>query len=230
MRDEGEKTVPRIDVVLATSSAALFDRLRALLLDRPEVALRVPRIDEPRVVPGLRLQRPDVALVDGYAYGERAVRMIRRVRALDLPTKTLMLDPSPTDVRVARVLECGGAGCLATNCSAFELVRAVQSVHAGELWASRKALASALRHAVYPSVKAVACDADAAASLSPREREIAEFMRKGMTNKEIARLLGISDMTVKTHAQNIFQKLEIPGRRLLTTSVATPEADANTVN
>lgn len=39
--------------------------------------------------------------------------------------------------------------------------------------------------------------------------------RKGMTNKEIARVLGISDMTVKTHAHNIFHKLEVSGRRLL---------------
>jgi hypothetical protein len=40
-------------------------------------------------------------------------------------------------------------------------------------------------------------------------------MRRGMTNKEIGRRLGISDMTVKTHAHNIFHKLEISGRRHL---------------
>jgi hypothetical protein len=37
-------------------------------------------------------------------------------------------------------------------------------------------------------------------------------MRRGMSNKEIGRRLGISDMTVKTHAHNIFHKLEISGR------------------
>jgi len=52
-------------------------------------------------------------------------------------------------------------------------------------------------------------------ALSKREREIVEWMRKGMTNKQIARVLGISDMTVKTHAHNIFHKLEVCGRRVL---------------
>ena len=46
--------------------------------------------------------------------------------------------------------------------------------------------------------------------------QIVDWMRHGMSNKEIARKLGISDMTVKTHVHNIFHKLEISGRvRLL---------------
>ena len=48
--------------------------------------------------------------------------------------------------------------------------------------------------------------------LTAREREIVQWMRTGMSNKEIARELGISDMTVKTHAHNIFNKLEVSGR------------------
>ena len=59
------------------------------------------------------------------------------------------------------------------------------------------------------------CAEESEPALSRREREIVGWMRKGMTNKEIARVLGISDMTVKTHAHNIFHKLEVSGRRLL---------------
>jgi DNA-binding CsgD family transcriptional regulator len=52
--------------------------------------------------------------------------------------------------------------------------------------------------------------------LSAREQQIVVWMRRGMTNKEIARELGISDTTVKTHAHNIFHKMNISGRvRLL---------------
>jgi DNA-binding NarL/FixJ family response regulator len=95
------------------------------------------------------------------------------------------------------------------------LIRAIQVVHQGELWASRRALADVLRQLRVPMGALGAEESEPA--LSKREREIVEWMRKGMTNKEIARALGISDMTVKTHAHNIFHKLEVSGRRLLGT-------------
>jgi len=111
------------------------------------------------------------------------------------------------------VLRCGGAGCLARTCTAPDLIRAVLAVHRGELWASRKVLADVLQ-LMRITVPAGPSD-EPHAGLSRREREIVGWMRQGMTNKQIGRVLGISDMTVKTHAHNIFHKLEVSGRRVL---------------
>lgn len=205
--------MPRIAVLLATPNTALFDRIGALLTARPEVKFIPQRVDDGRVVPMVRRERPDVLLVDGASFGHRGVRFIHRVAALELPTRTLLLHSEPTEFRLAHVLQCGGSGCLSSDCGVFDLIRAIQVVHRGELWASRKALADALRELRVPM--GAVCTQESELALSKREREIAEWMRKGMTNKEIARVLGISDMTVKTHAHNIFHKLEVSGRRLL---------------
>ena len=205
--------MPRITVLLATPTTVLFDRIAALLAARPEVRFIPHRVDDGGVVATVRRERPDVLLVDGTSFGHRAVRFIQRVAALQLGTGTLLLHSEPTEFRLAHVLQCGGSGCLSGDCGAFELIRAIQVVHQGELWASRKALADALRELRVPMGTVSTEESEPA--LSTREREIVGWMRKGMTNKEIARVLGISDMTVKTHAHNIFHKLEVSGRRLL---------------
>ncbi len=48
--------------------------------------------------------------------------------------------------------------------------------------------------------------------LSPREREVALLVARGLTNKEVARELGLCDGTVKIHLHNIFQKLGAKSR------------------
>lgn len=203
----------RISVMLLTPDGAYFDRVRDLLYGRQEVRLFSERVDEYRPLVAVRRERPDVLIVDNYRLGELGIRIVRRIAALQLPTKTLLVHTSWSDIGIAHVLQSGGAGCLARQSSASELLRAIAAVQRGELWASRKVLADTLHLLRVPGVP----DADhqPLAALSKREREIAEWMRKGMTNKEIGRALGISDMTVKTHAHNIFHKLEVSGRRVL---------------
>ena len=58
--------------------------------------------------------------------------------------------------------------------------------------------------------------------LSPREREVALLVVRGLSNKEVARELGLSDGTVKAHLHNIFQKLGATRRYNLIYQVGTP--------
>ena len=57
--------------------------------------------------------------------------------------------------------------------------------------------------------------------LSPREREVALLVARGLTNKEVARELGLCDGTVKIHLHNIFQKLGAKSRYNLIVQRAT---------
>lgn len=202
-----------ISVMLVTPDDAYFERVRGLLYGRREARLFRERADEYRPLVAVRRERPDVLIIDSFLLGELAIRTVRRIAALQVPTRTLCVHTTWTDVGIAHVLQCGGAGCIARQSDAPEMLRAIAAVKRGELWASRKVLADTLHLLRCPGVP----DAkdQPLSGLSKRELEIVEWMRKGMTNKEIARVLGISDMTVKTHAHNIFHKLEVSGRRLL---------------
>ena len=199
----------RIAASLVTRSPACRERVHLQLCGRPEIALRAT-IEDSLALAATRIHHPDVYLLDATSCAGGALRFVRRVAALGPRTRTLVLDAICSEARVMRVLEAGGAGCVPSTCTAFELTRAIQAVYAGELWATRRVLASTLRRSLVPTDPAGFDDAED--HLSRREREIVGWMRCGLTNKEIGRKLGISDMTVKTHAQNIFQKLDISGR------------------
>jgi two-component system nitrate/nitrite response regulator NarL len=60
--------------------------------------------------------------------------------------------------------------------------------------------------------------------LSPREREVAVLITRGLSNKEVARELGVSDGTVKIHVHSIFQKLGAKSRYNLISRGGPPEA------
>lgn len=200
-------------VMLVTPDSAFFARVYRLLHDRPEVRLFPERVDTYRPIVSVRRERPDILLMDAEQIGTATCTLVRRVSALNLPTRALVLHTNVPDLRIAHIIQCGGAGCLPRDSNACEMIRAVLAVHRGELWASRKVVADVLQLMRMPDPVETVDESEPA--LSKREREIVGWMRKGMTNKEIARVLGISDMTVKTHAHNIFHKLEVSGRRLL---------------
>jgi two-component system, NarL family, nitrate/nitrite response regulator NarL len=61
--------------------------------------------------------------------------------------------------------------------------------------------------------------------LSPREREVAFLVASGLSNKEVARRLGVSDGTVKIHVHNIFQKIGARNRYMLITRRLTNSAE-----
>jgi two-component system, NarL family, nitrate/nitrite response regulator NarL len=70
----------------------------------------------------------------------------------------------------------------------------------------------------YTLTRSYAADADM--SLSPREREIARLVAKGLPNKTIGAVLGISSWTVATHLRRIFTKLSVPSRAAMVATLA----------
>ncbi len=176
----------------------------------------LPRaITEAQTSDAIRLLRPDVVLVDFAAIGNHIGTLMQCESASQQP-RFLMVSMRCTEQNVLDALKAGGCGCIGLD-HASELARAVRAVHRGECWATRKTLAQALIETRKPR-KTASIKRPWSALLSPRECEIVEWLRRGMSNKEIARALNISDATVKTHLHNIFQKLDIRGRgRLLGT-------------
>jgi two-component system, NarL family, response regulator len=76
---------------------------------------------------------------------------------------------------------------------------AIRAVHAGEQWVPRDVAQRAAVRASQPD-------------LSPRQREVLELITKGLTNKEIAQVLGFTESGAKQHLRQIFQKLGVADR------------------
>ena len=90
----------------------------------------------------------------------------------------------------------------------LDLLQAVRAVYEGSLWIPEKALQlyaqfslTSNRHGVSPSN-----------TLTPREGEVIELVKRRLSNKEIATILKVQESTVKFHLSNAFTKLRIAGR------------------
>lgn len=152
---------------------------------------------------------PDVLLLDITMPGDglQAARQI----ALSCPfVKIVMLTASEADEHVLAALESGARGYVLKSVSSTELVRTINAILVGETYVT-PALAARLLKQVRQGPMPGTRDSDYD-SLTVREEEILDEVAQGLTNKEIANRLGISEKTVKHYMTNIMEKLQVRNR------------------
>jgi DNA-binding NarL/FixJ family response regulator len=162
----------------------------------------------------LGLWRPDVIVVD--ADGDSGIRLdlvAKLVTNGDTRYRVIVLTATGDADGHRRTIEQGAVGVVPKDAPVASFLRAIERVHAGEIWLSRSKVTELLQ---YPrsgnrSRKATTAVVGAAA-LSPRERQVAELVCDGLKNEEIAKKLFISKSTVRHHLTSIFAKLAITGR------------------
>jgi DNA-binding NarL/FixJ family response regulator len=145
----------------------------------------------------------DDALADPYVLGA--------IREASPATRTILVADRCSQGCGARALQRGARGCINSGLPISECLRVIRAVNRGEIWVGRKELATVLDGLLTASMP-IPSDAAGLSRLSLRESQIVEAIRLGLTNKEIARKLKISDTTVKTHLERIFHKLKVSRR------------------
>ncbi|QJQ31289.1 response regulator transcription factor [Sphingomonas lacunae] len=151
---------------------------------------------------------PDVVLMDvRLGSGIDGLEATRRISALGLPTKVLMLTLHDMPGYVREALAAGAAGYVLKDTGIDELRNSVSQVMAGQTAIPLPLMASVMQAGgrVTPSPSHID-------SLTERELEVLDLVSEGKTNKEIARVLGISPATVKAHVERIISKLSVSDR------------------
>lgn len=152
-------------------------------------------------------QEPDVMLLDISMPGcgiAAAGEISRNHSAI----KLIMLTASEQEESVMAALQAGARGYLLKGSSGPELARVVRAVHAGESYVS-PGLAARLLTQLQSTSAEVKTEKS---NLTPREDAILEQVKRGLTNKEIARNLVVSEKTVKYYMTSIMQKLKVRNR------------------
>jgi DNA-binding NarL/FixJ family response regulator len=149
------------------------------------------------------------------AVGLPAIRELHRhAPATDWILRWPEASPKWLEVLVA----CGARGAIEDGASEADLARAFDAVHGGELWLSRRVIGWLYATIVEPahagtSTSPAPTTQPFNSDLTPRESEVAELMRRGLTNVEIAQRLGVSVNTVKKHLGSTYEKLGVRSRR-----------------
>ncbi len=126
-------------------------------------------------------------------------------------TKLVMLTVSENEDDVSGAMQAGAKGYLVKGISSTDLVRVLFSIHRGELYVMPELAARLLRRPQIAKVNSVGPRSDLS-DLTYREEQIVRQLARGLTNKEIARQLNVSEKTIKHHMTNIMQKLHVRNR------------------
>jgi two-component system nitrate/nitrite response regulator NarP len=172
-----------------------------VVLDHTDTTGQLPQM--------LRRQRPDILLIDWELLdGEVDTIQALAIDSLD-PCIVIFGPPQPSPM-VGAVLGAGARGCLSLELSPEELVESLSMIAQGDIVVSR----GIVQHLV----QAMTTDNDPEElfkSLSARQRKIISLVVDGLTNREIASALIITENTVKVHLRNILDKLAVRNRQQL---------------
>lgn len=149
---------------------------------------------------------PDVVLMDLVMPGIDGIEATRRVTELSPSTKVIVLTSYSDDEKVFPAIKAGAAGYLLKDVSPAQLADAIRSVARGEVQLHPTVAAKLVQEVAAPDRKAPGGE------LTSRELEVLRLIAKGMSNREIARVLTIAEKTVKTHVSNILAKLHLADR------------------
>ena len=196
--------------VLIVDDHPLFRKgMRTLLNAMPETAVCGEATDGGQAVAMALALRPDVILMDLQMPGGGGLAAIERL-AVEWPeARILVVTLFQDDESVFTALKAGARGYVLKDAEEEDMVRAIQAVAQGEAIFSPSIAARLID---YFAANRTSPHAAAFPDLTEREREILTLIARGRSNAEIAAELVISLKTVRNHASNIFNKLQVADR------------------
>jgi DNA-binding NarL/FixJ family response regulator len=144
---------------------------------------------------------PDVVFMDVRMPGMSGIEATKKIRSANPDTKIILITIDESRGAISEAIQAGVSGYLLKDASSEALVDAAKQAVEG-----RAVIHPQLTKTFIEEVQH-ADEAPTTTPLSKREKEILQMVANGSTTKEVARDLGISPHTVKTHLERIFEKL-----------------------
>ncbi|HEV8421208.1 MAG TPA: response regulator transcription factor [Actinomycetota bacterium] len=201
-------------------------RVRVLVVDDHPIVRAMVRVacdgrDELTVVgeagdgnEALRLAtdlQPDVIVLDLILPGVNGLEVAQRLALDESTARILVLTASDDKTAVFEALRLGVSGYVEKTASVDEIADAIQAVARGELVFSKE-LERRAQVQLGEFARKARETARALARLTPRERQVLALLAEGLSTRQIAKRLGLSDRTVESHIGNVYQKLEVRTR------------------
>lgn len=192
-----------IRVAVADDHGVLRDGLAGVIAAQPDMELVATAADGAEAVAICRSTAPDVVLMDLEMPVLDGIEATRAIVAEALGTAVLVLTSFSDRRRITGALDAGAVGYLLKDASAEEVVRGIRAAAEGGSPLDPRAARLLLDAKSAP---------DPLGGISPREREVLALLLDGMPNKLIARRLGISEKTFKSHLTSIFRQVGVTDR------------------
>lgn len=156
--------------------------------------------------------RPDVVLMDIRMPALDGIEATQRIKQQLPQVAVIALTVHDNEALVAEAVHAGAAGYLLKDASEELLLQAVRAVASGHSLVEGTLLRRALERVAVPGSTGPVELRAKLALLSPREQEVLRLLTEGLTNREVAKALVISEETAKKHVQNLIVKLGVSDR------------------
>ena len=164
----------------------------------------------------IKKYQPDIVLLDMNMPDRDGLQGIMEIGKLDTDTKILALSGYDDADLIFRAMKIGAKGYVLKTMASAQLIYAIEEVLNGKIYLP---LALSSRFFEYfqqsfreENAKTESDEENLLSYLTQREEEVLELLTQGVTYKGVAAKLFISETTVKTHVNNIFQKLQVNDR------------------
>lgn len=196
-----------VDVYVLAENRLLREALLRVLAKRNEIRVVGVNSYSPEAHKQIIASAPTVIVLDSSGLAQSNAQLISILKSFIPAAKLVMVDMDADDDTFLRAIREGVVGYVLKDASALELATTIRSVAAGEAVCPSSMMAALFRFAAQQpdTVPSIAWGAEL--GLSRREQQLVLLMREGLTNKEIASRLTLSEQTVKNHVRNIMRKL-----------------------
>jgi DNA-binding NarL/FixJ family response regulator len=195
--------VTEIRLLLVDDHPVVRRGLRGYLELEPDFTVVGEAGDGEEALRAIAETHPDVVLLDLKMPGLDGQGVLEHLAAETGDAPRVLVLTSATDAeRVPNAITAGAAGFVYKDIDPDALASAIRTVHSGQLLLAPVAMRGLMNGNA----------ATTAPSLTPRESQVLGLIAKGQTNRQIARALGVSEKTVKTHVTNLLRRIDAADR------------------
>jgi DNA-binding NarL/FixJ family response regulator len=199
-----------IRILLVDDHSLFRDSLSRLLETEPGFRMVGSCGTVAEALPIAAREQPDIILLDYDLGEEQGAVALEEIRQHGFKGRILMVTAGMSDAATVRVLEAGSEGIFLKHSSPAQLVEAIRRLMAGEPWLDPRAMRSLIAGATGKSEEQRNSQV-----LTPRERYVLQGVFEGLTNKEIAGQLQVSEGSIKAVMQQLFDKTGVRTRSQL---------------
>ncbi len=200
--------------VLAADATRMNSQLLAAALERDKRFQVLDPVSDARgIIAAVTKEKPAVVVISAELDEEKGkgFEVARELRAMHGEARVVMLLDASERNQVVEAFRAGARGVFCRSESLLSLARCIQCVSDGQIWANSRELRYLLE-ALGEALPLRVVDTRGAALLSRREVEVVRCVAEGLSNREIAQRLGLTEHTVKNYLFRIFDKLGVSKR------------------
>jgi DNA-binding NarL/FixJ family response regulator len=201
----GRRAQSKIRIVIADDHPITLAGLQLLLSGERDVSIVARCSDGHAAVRAVQTNPPDILVIDQDMPVLDGVTILKQMRATGNQTRVVLLATANND-KLAEALALDVEGIVFKHSDPKNLIRCLREVHAGRRWLD----SSVTAYAPLPAATATTLE-----TLTRRQIEVARAAVSGLSNKELAQRLGVSEGTIKNHLHAIYERLQLDGRLAL---------------